>query len=94
MKSIGKVMDSLSTKYKNLILISDFNATEFDTSVENLCDIYSFENLIKELTCFKNPHNPKCYDITQIKKFSEQKAFETGLSDIHKMSVTVLQSTP
>ena len=33
MESIGKVMDSLSTKYENLIFIGEFNATEFSTSV-------------------------------------------------------------
>lgn len=33
MESIGKVMDSLSTKYENSIFIGEFNATEFNTSV-------------------------------------------------------------
>ena len=33
MESIGKVMDSLSTKYENSISIGEFNATEFNTSV-------------------------------------------------------------
>ena len=38
MESIGKVIESLSPKHENSILIGDFNATEFGTSVEN-CDI-------------------------------------------------------
>ena len=32
MESIGKVIDSLSTKFESFAMISDFNATEFDIS--------------------------------------------------------------
>ena len=35
MERIGKVIDSLSAKYDNFVLIRDFSATELDTSVEN-----------------------------------------------------------
>ena len=89
MESIGKVMDSLSTKYKNLILIGEFNATEFDTSAENLYDIYNFKNLI-------NPHNPKCTDLmmtNRSRSFQNSCVIETRLSDFHKMTVTVLRSS-
>ena len=34
-ESIGKFIDSLSAQYENFTLIGDFNATEFDSSVEN-----------------------------------------------------------
>ena len=57
---MGKVIDSLSSRYENLILIRDFNAEVSDMSMKDFCDIYSFKNLIKEPTCFKNPINPKC----------------------------------
>ena len=89
MESIGKVMDSLSTKYKNLILIGEFNATEFDTSAENLYDIYNFKNLI-------NLHNPKCTDLmmtNRSRSFQNSCVIETRLSDFHKMTVTVLRSS-
>ena len=50
MESIGKVLDSLSARYENFILIGDFNAEESDTTIKDFCDIYSFENLIKDAT--------------------------------------------
>ena len=61
MESIGKVINSLSAKYENFILIGDFNATELDTSAENFCDIYSFKMLIKEATLFQKPTQPKIH---------------------------------
>ena len=46
MDSIGKVLDSLSARYKNFILIGDFNAEESDATIKDFCDIDSFKNLI------------------------------------------------
>ena len=43
MESIGKLVDSLSAKYENFNLMTDFNATEYEKSVENFCDICSFK---------------------------------------------------
>ena len=36
---------------------------EFDTTIKDFCDIYSFKNLIKDATCFKNLNKPKCIDL-------------------------------
>ena len=47
MKSMAEVIGSFSAKYKNLMVVEDFSATEFDTSVKIFSDIYSFKNLIK-----------------------------------------------
>ena len=54
MGSIGKVIESLSAKYENFIMIFYFNTSELYTSVENFCGIYSFKNFIKQPTFFKN----------------------------------------
>ena len=46
--------------------------------------------------CFKNPNNPSCIDLfltNTIRSFQETQVFETGLSDFHKLVVTVLKST-
>ena len=43
MERIGKLVDSLSAKYENFNLITDFNATEYENSVGNFCDICSFK---------------------------------------------------
>ena len=41
--SIGKAVDSLSSKYENLSIIGDFNTQASDTSVKDLCNIYNFK---------------------------------------------------
>ena len=76
-------------------MIGDFNASEFDTLVENFCDICSLKNLIKEPICFRNPHNPKCIDLittNRSRRFQNSCVIETGDSDFHKMTATVLRS--
>ena len=45
-------------------------------------------------TCFKNPINPTCIDLittNRPKSFKESEVIETGLSDFHKMSLTVMK---
>ena len=57
-------------------------------------EIYKFRNLIKEPTCFKNPDNPTCPDVTLTNKplsFKNTYVIETGLSDFHKMTVAVMK---
>ena len=95
MESIGKVLDSRSARYENFILIGDFNAEESDTTIKDFCDIYSFKNLIKDATCFKNPDKPNCIDLmltNRNRSFQNSSVTDTGLSDFHKMTVTVLRS--
>ena len=43
---------------------------------------------------FKNPINPTCFDLiitNRPKSFQESEVIETGLSDFHKMSLTVMK---
>ena len=87
---------SLSSRYENFLLIGDFNAAVPDMSMKDFCDIYSFKNLIKEATCFKNPTNPKCIDLmltNRHRSFQNSCVIEPGLSDFYKMTVTVLSSS-
>ena len=51
MDRAGKTIDSLSARYKNFILIDNFNAEAFGTITKDFCDIYSLINLIKDATC-------------------------------------------
>ena len=51
-------------------------------------------NLIKEPTCFKSIENPSSIDIMLTNKkqsFQNSMTIETGLSDFHKMTVTVMK---
>ena len=53
------------------------------------------DNLIKDnKTCFKNPTKPTCTDLivtNRPKGLQDTVVFETGLSDFHKMCVTVMK---
>ena len=55
---------------------------------------YSLRNLVKQKTCFKNPENPSCIDLiltNSPRTFQNSNVFETGLSDFHKLTTTVLK---
>ena len=82
-------------KYTNILILGDLNSTMLDEPMKNFCELYNLENLIKEPTCYKNPDNPSFIDIilTNSKNsFQTSMAIETGLSDHHKMVITVLKS--
>ena len=56
-------------------------------------DTYHLISLIKEPTCYKNPSKPSCIDLILTNKprsFQHSCVMETSLSDIHKMTVTVM----
>ena len=61
----------------------------------DFCDLYNLKNLIKDPTCFKSPLNPSCIDViltNKIRSFQNSETVETGLSDYHKLTITVLKS--
>ena len=63
--------------------------------LNDFCDIYNLKNLVKEPTFFKNPDNPSCIDLFLTNKprtFQCTITIETGLSDFHKLVVTVLKT--
>ena len=46
-------------------------------------------------TCFKNPSNPSCIDVmltNHSRSFQNSLAIDTGLSDFHRMTVTVMKA--
>ena len=63
--------------------------------MESFCTINNLKCTIKEQTCYKNPDNPNCIDLTLTncpKNFQESSTLETVLSDFHKMVLTVFKS--
>ena len=53
------------------------------------------KNLVKEPTCFKSLVNPSCIDLiltNRPKSFQNTLNVETGLSDFHKLTLTVLKT--
>ena len=95
---LGKVsfeLDKVLPKYDNLLMLGDWNSTVKEEDMENFCDIHDLENLIKEPTCFKSTENPSSIDIILTNRkhnFQHTRTVETGLSDFHKMTVTVMKN--
>ena len=78
-----------------MILIGDFNVEINQPSMKSFCDSYTLTSLIKEPTCYKNLQNPSCIDLILTNSpysFQNSYVVETGLSDFHKMTVTVMKT--
>ena len=92
---LGKAIDHHSEKYENFMLVGDFNAVETDQEVIDFMNLFDLKNLVREPTCFKS-NNPRCIDLmltNRGRNFQQTTAIETGLSDFHKMVVTVLKTS-
>ena len=60
------------------------------------CDNYNLTSLIKQPTCYKNPNNPTCIDLilsNTPRRFQRSCVIETGLSDFHLMTLTVMKKS-
>ena len=75
-------------------MLGDWNSTMQEEGMKNFCDMYNLTNLVKEPTCFKSVENPSSIDVILTNKrhsFQNTLTIETGLSDFHKMTVTVMK---
>ena len=94
LKTVGKELDKLIPQYDNLLLLGDFNSEMREEDMMTFCETYSLTNLITEPTCFKSVENPSCIDVMLTNRsqcFEDSKTIQTGLSDCHKMTVTVMK---
>ncbi len=67
-----------------------------DVCFDEFLDQFHAKNLVKEPTCYKNPDNPSCVDLfitNNSRSFMKTTTVSTGLSDFHKMIVTVMRTT-
>ena len=91
---VGRELDKYLPKYENLLLLGDWNSAVTEVEMREFCETYNLENLIKDPTCYKSADNPSSIDIMLTNKklsFQNSMTVETGLSDFHKMTVTVLK---
>ena len=89
-------MNDLCLKYENFILIGDFDSEMHEDAMNVFCTTYNFKNLVKEPTCFKNANNPSCIDLILTNKpsfFQNTSVLETGISDFHKLTLTIMKSS-
>ena len=63
LSNIGRNLDLLSTNYRNILLLGDFNAKVENNFLKEFCDLYGMKSLIRIPTCYKNPANPTCIDL-------------------------------
>ena len=94
--TLKKSLDLYSAYYENTILLRDFNVSINDQHMESFCELYMFKSLIKDPTCFKNLEHSSCIDLTLTNSpYSLQNScvIETGLSDFHKIIVSVIKTT-
>jgi len=62
--------------------------------MSDFSETYNLTNLITEPTCYKSVENPSCIDLILTNRkgcFESPMTIETGLSDCHKMTVTVMK---
>ena len=91
---ICKALDDLSKKYDNFILLGDFNNEQEEKSMSNFLNTYHLKNTVKQTTSFKNTDRPSYIDLiltNSTRSFQDTCTVETGLSDFHKLVVTVLK---
>ena len=94
-QSVGRGLDIYNEFYEKFLLIGDFNAEDTESCLSTFLFQYDAKNIVKDKTCFKNPNNPSCIDLfitNSSKCFQNTLVLATGLSDFHKMAVTVLKT--
>ena len=85
LEALRKSLDLYSAHYENI-----------DPYMESFRESFRFKSLIKDPTCFKNLENPSCIDrilTNSPYSFQHSCVIEPGLSDFHKMIVSVLKIT-
>ena len=93
--SLSKALDLYMHKYDKFLLTGDFNAEDTEPCLSLFLYKYDSKNLQKENTCFKSIENPSCVDLlisNSYRNFQNTITVSTGLSDCHKMSMTVLKT--
>ena len=75
-----------------MIFLGDFD----EHHMKSFCENYGLKNLIRQPTCYNNPSNPVCIDLilTNVSHcFQSTCVVETGLSDFHLMTLTVMRKS-
>ena len=92
---LSKCLDYYLSTYDNFIILGDFNSEPNDTHLNEFIRTYGLKNLVNQPTCYKNPKNPSCIDLiltNRSKSFQNTTTVETGLSDFHKMTITIMKT--
>ena len=98
---LNKSLCNIATKYENILIIWDLNIN-FDnikmgdthSHMYDLCDTFSLFNLVNDVTCVKSQNGTSIYVMltNRPRSFHNTSLIETGLSDCHKMIVSVFRA--
>ena len=94
--NIERALDTYTKGYERVLLVGDFNAEETEVTLGNFMELYDLRNLVKGNTYFKSVQNPSCVDLFLTNcsnSFQNTIVLSTGISDCHKMIITVLKTT-
>ena len=94
--NVGRALEIYNNKYDKILLAGDFNDEVHETILKHFLELYNLRNLVNEKTCFKSLQNPTCIALFLTNcnmSFQHTQAISTGLSDNHKMILTVLKTT-
>ena len=96
LRQLQKELEASSERYEHFLLVGDLNADVSDPSMTSFCTLFKLKNIVKEPTCYKDPENPSCIDLFLTncpRSFYNTCLYETGLSDFHKLVVTILRTS-
>ena len=96
MTELSKSLDLFSTKYERLLFLVDFNAGMEGSSIKIFFSNFNLTSMINKSAYYKNPDKPTCIDLILTnypRSFQNSRVIETGLSDCHKMIVTVMKTS-
>ena len=85
----------LSTTHEKVLILGDFNVGIEEQHIA-FCGNYNLTSLVKQPTCYKIPNNPTSIELTLSntpRSFQSTCVIETGLSDFHLMTLTVMKKS-
>ena len=92
---VGRSLDSYMSSYDNFLVTGDLNSEISEMAMSEFWETCNLQNLVKDPTCYKNPSKPTFIDLILTnfpKSFQHTQTIETGLSDFHKLTLTVLKT--
>ena len=96
LKHVNYALDTYKQTFDKFLLAGDFNIEETDPIMSEFLFKNDSKNLVQQKTCFKSNNNPSCIDLfvtNSPRSFQNTIIFASGLSDFHKMILTIVKTT-
>ena len=93
---LGNALNKYTQNYDKFLLARDFNAEDSEPCLSDFLHDYNAENIVTEKTCIKSLTKPSYTDLLLTNDpscFQNTCAITTGLSDFHKMMISIIKIT-